>query len=73
MQCLGRYLSKSFETLEAETTRNYAKDLSENLVVKVVMSIPGPFNGHHEMEHNSAITSQNQLECWNQNAKQHFS
>ena len=25
--CLGKYLSKSFETLEAETRRHYAKDL----------------------------------------------
>ena len=25
--CLGKYLSKSFETLKAETTRHYAKDL----------------------------------------------
>ena len=25
--CLGKYLSKSFETLKAEITRHYAKDL----------------------------------------------
>ena len=28
--CLGKYLSKSFEPLKAETTRHYAKDLSKN-------------------------------------------
>ena len=27
MKCLSKYLSKSFKTLEAETTRHYAKDL----------------------------------------------
>ena len=30
-----------------------------------MMSVPGPFNGYHEMKHNSAITRQNQLEFWN--------
>ena len=34
---------------------------------------PGPFNGYHEMDHNSAITRQNQLEFFNQKAKQVFS
>ena len=29
-------------------------------------SVPGPFNGYHEMRHNSAITRQNQLKFWNQ-------
>ena len=38
-----------------------------------MMSVPGPFNGYHEMKHNSAITSQNLLEFWNQKAKQGFS
>ena len=38
-----------------------------------MMSVPGPFNGYHEMRHNSAVTCQNQLEFWNQNAKQIFS
>ena len=33
----------------------------------------GPFNGCHEMKHNSAVTRQNQLEFWNQKAKQIFS
>ena len=31
------------------------------------------FSGYHEMKHNSAITSQNQLEFWKQKAKQGFS
>ena len=26
---------------------------------------PSPFNGYHEMKHNSAITRQNHLEFWN--------
>ena len=38
-----------------------------------MMSVPGPFNGYHEMKDNSAITCQNQLEFWNQKAKQGFS
>ena len=38
-----------------------------------MMSVPGPFNGYHEMKHNSAITRQNQLEFWNQKAEQGFS
>ena len=38
-----------------------------------MMSVPGPFNGEHEMRHNSAVTRQNQLEFWNQKAKQIFS
>ena len=37
------------------------------------MSVPGPFNGYHEMKHNSAITRQNLLEFWNQKAKQGLS
>ena len=71
--CIGKYLSKSFETLKAETTRHYARHLCKKLVVKVMMSVPGPFNGYHEMKHNSAIICQNQLEFWNQKAKQGFS
>ena len=31
-----------------------------------------PFNEYHEIRHNSAITRQNQLEFWNQKAKQGF-
>ena len=34
---------------------------------------PRPFNEYHEMKHDSAITRQNQLEFWDQNAKQGFS
>ena len=71
--CLAKYLSESFESLTTETTRHYAKDLWKILVVIAMMSVPGPFNGYHEMKHNSEITSQNQLEFWNQKAKQGFS
>ena len=38
-----------------------------------MMSVPDPFNEYHEMKYNSAITRQNQLEFWDQNAKQGFS
>ena len=38
-----------------------------------MMSVLGHFNGYHEMKHNSAISRQNQLEFWNQKAKQGFS
>ena len=38
-----------------------------------MMSVPGPFNGYHEMRHNSTVTRPNQLEFWNQKAKQIFS
>ena len=48
--CLCKYLSKSFETLQAETTRHYAKDLWKKLVVVLMMSVPDPFNGYHEMK-----------------------
>ena len=34
---------------------------------------PTPFNGYHEMGHNSVVTRQNQLEFWNQKGKQIFS
>ena len=71
--CLSKYLPKSFETSKAETTRHYAKHFWEKLVVIVMMSVPGPFNGYHEMKHNPSIICQNQLEFWNQRAKQGFS
>ena len=38
-----------------------------------MMSVPGPFDGYHEMRNNSAVTHQNQLEFWNQKAKRIFS
>ena len=38
-----------------------------------MMSVLGPFNGYHEIRHNSAVTRQNQLEFWNQKVKQIFS
>ena len=71
--CLGKYLSESFETLKAETTRHCAKDLWKKLVVIAMMSGSGPFHGYHEMKHNWAITCQNHLEFWNQKPKQGFS
>ena len=37
------------------------------------MSVSDPFNGYQKMKHNSAITRQNQLEFWNQKAKQGLS
>ena len=71
--CLGKYLCKSLGTLKTETTRHYAKDLWQKWVAIAMMSVPDPFNEYHEMKHNSAITRQNQLEFWDQNAKQGFS
>ena len=71
--CLGKYLSESFETLKAKTTRHYPEDIWKKLVVIAMMSVPGPFTGDHQMGHNSAVTRQNQLEFWNQKAKQIFS
>ena len=51
------------------------KDLQNGLkmVAIAMMSVPDPFSEYHEMKHNSAITRQNQLEFWDQNAKQGFS
>ena len=43
------------------------------MIVIAMMSVPGPFNGYHEMKQNSAVTRQNQLKFWNQTAKQIFS
>ena len=71
--CLGKYLPESFEILKVKTTRHYAKDVWKKLIVIVMISIPGLSNGCHEMRHNSAVTSQIQLEFWNQKAKQIFS
>ena len=64
--CLGKNLSDSFEALETETTKHYAKDLFKKMVVKVMMSVQYPFNRYREMKHNSAITRQNQLEFWDE-------
>ena len=78
--CLGKYMSESLETLKAKTTRHYSEDIWKNwLYLRLIwknwlyISVPGPFNGDHEMRHNSAVTRQNQLEFWNQKAKQIFS
>ena len=43
---------KSFETLQGETTRHYAKNLWKKLVVVFMMSVPDPLNGYHEMKFN---------------------
>ena len=51
---LGKYLSETFETLEIETARHYAKDLRKKLVAIVITSVPDLFNGFHEMQYNSA-------------------
>ena len=55
----------------------YYKTLRKRSLKKWVaiatMSVPDPFNEYHEMKDNSAITHQNQLEFWDQNAKQAFS
>ena len=40
---------------------------------ETLLSVPDPFNGYHEMRHNSAVTCQNQLEFWKQKAQQIFS
>ena len=46
------------------------KIFEKKMVVIAMMSVPGPFNGYHEMRHNSAVTRQNQLEFGNEKAKQ---
>ena len=43
------------------------------MVAIVMMSVPDPFNGYHEMKHNSAISRQNQLECLEQKVKHDLS
>ena len=37
-----------------------------------MISVPGPFNGYHEMRHNSAVTRQNQLEFLEPKGKADF-
>ena len=49
------------------------KIFEKKMVVIAMKSVPSPLNGYHEMRHNSAVTYQNQLEFWNQKAKQIFS
>ena len=49
------------------------KIFEKKLVVIAMMSVPGPFNGYHEMRHDSAVTRQNRLEFWNRDAQQIFS
>ena len=71
--CLGKCLSESFETLKVNTTRHYPNDIFKKLVVIAMTLVPDPMNGYHEMRHNTAISRQNQLELWNQKAKQIFS
>ena len=69
MLCLGKYLSESFETLDAKTTRHYAKDIW-NIACHSDDVGPRPLQWISPNEANSAVTRQNQLEFWNQKAKQ---
>ena len=55
-------LVKLFETLDSENERYYAKDPRDKVVAIVIMLVPDPFNGFHDMKHNSAISCQSQLE-----------
>ena len=48
------------------------KKIFEEMAVTVMISVPDPFNGYHEMKHNSAVTCQNQLEFLNQKVKHDF-
>ena len=64
--CLGKYLSESIETLKVKTTRHYAEDIFKKLVVIVMMLVPGPFNGYHEI----GITQQSLVRInWNFGSK----
>ena len=42
VQCLSKYVSKSFKTLEAESIRHFAKDLRKKSIVIVIISILDP-------------------------------
>ena len=66
--CLGKYLSKSFETLCWNYKISCLRPLKK-LGCHGNYVILGHFNGYHEMKHNSASTHQNQLEFWNQNSR----
>ena len=70
--CLGKYLCKSLETLKTEIKTLRKRSLKKWVAI-AMMSVPDPFNEYHKMKHNSAITCQNQIEFWDQNAKQGFS
>ena len=50
MLCHGKYLFKSFETLQTEVARYYVK----KLVAIVILSVPDPLNGFHNIKHNSS-------------------
>ena len=60
MLCLGKYLSESFQNFKGKHYETLCKRYLKKLVVIAMMSVPGPFNGYHEMRHNSAVTRQNQ-------------
>ena len=66
--CLGKYLSKSFETLCWNYKISCLRPLKK-LGCHGNYVILGHFNGYHEMKHNSASPHQNQLEFWNQNSR----
>ena len=48
------------------------KKVFEKMVAIVMMSVPDPLNKYHEMNHNSTITCQNQLEISDQKVKHNF-
>ena len=62
MLYLSKYLYKSFET------QDITLKVFEKLVAIVILSVPDPCNGFHDMKHNSAIACQNQLEFLDQKA-----
>ena len=71
IQCLSKYVSKSFKTLKAES-KDILQKIFEKMVVIVIIPIPDPFNGFHKNEHNLAIICQSHLEFWKQKEKNYF-
>ena len=72
--CFRKYLSESIETLKVKTIyKTLCKRYLKKLVVIAMMSVPGPFNGHHEMRHNSAVAHQSQFGTKRQNRFSHSS
>ena len=48
IQCLSKYVPKSYKTSEAESTIHFEKRSLKKFVVIVIISIPDPFNGFHK-------------------------
>ena len=67
VQCLIKYLSKSFKTWLK------LQDIRQKIGGHCYNFGPRPFNGFHEKKHNLAITRQNQLEPWDKKLKEDFS